>query len=211
MGRIGRIVMAGVAAVSLISQRTEAQGRLGAGAGSTRAVRLAIGGGVSVPTGDYKKVFDNGVNARGSLLFNLGGLPFGLRADLDFNRFTATNTQLVTPQIGIPQQTTLDLEQQMIGGLGNISIPILPVGPIAVYATGGVGAFNLKSTVTGTSTEQPSTSVTKFGFDAGGGISLKLGRIDGFIEGRIQNVYTEKGAIDLKSVKVIPVTFGIIF
>jgi hypothetical protein len=209
MGRFGQIVMASVAALSVISQDVRAQRSLGAG--STRTVRLAIGGGVSVPTGDYKKVFENGVNARGSLLFNLGGLPFQLRADLDFNRFTATNTQFVTPTTGIPQQTDLDLEQQMIGGLGNITIPILPLGPIAVYATGGVGAFHLTSTVTGTPNDQPSTSTTKFGFDAGGGISLRLGRIDGFIEGRIQNVYTEKGAIDLKSVKVIPVTFGIIF
>ena len=76
--------------------------------------------------------------------------------------------------------------------------------------TAGVGAFNVHQEITGGPTEI-SESSTKFGIDGGGGLALKLGRLEAFIEGRVQNVYTEQGMIDSKTIRAIPVTFGILF
>jgi hypothetical protein len=38
-----------------------------------------------------------------------------------------------------------------------------------------------------------------------------IGRIDGLVEGRVQNVYTEAGVIDTETIRYVPLTFGILF
>ena len=40
---------------------------------------------------------------------------------------------------------------------------------------------------------------------------MHLGMINGYLEGRIDNVFTEKGMIDSKQIQVVPVTFGLTF
>ncbi len=47
--------------------------------------------------------------------------------------------------------------------------------------------------------------------DGGAGIQVRLFGIDAFVEGRINNVYTDKGVIDRRSIQMVPVTFGLIF
>ena len=43
-------------------------------------------------------------------------------------------------------------------------------------------------------------------------IGFKLGPISGFVESRLQNVYTkEKGFVDTKSIQQFPVVFGLVF
>ena len=52
----------------------------------------------------------------------------------------------------------------------------------------------------------------KCGLDGGPGISFKLWSIEGFLESRIQNVYTKtRGLIDQKQIQSFPVTFGFVF
>ena len=58
-------------------------------------------------------------------------------------------------------------------------------------------------------------SETKFGIDGGAGVEFKLGGIRGYLEGRLENVYTDKGFTsafrDKNSTQVIPVTFGFMY
>ena len=35
--------------------------------------------------------------------------------------------------------------------------------------------------------------------------------INGYVEGRVDNVYTEKGMINTDKIQVVPVTFGLTF
>jgi hypothetical protein len=42
-------------------------------------------------------------------------------------------------------------------------------------------------------------------------LNLKLGAISAYVEGRVDNVYTEAGMIDSNSIQVVPVTFGVTF
>ena len=55
------------------------------------------------------------------------------------------------------------------------------------------------------------TSQLKFGIDGGAGLALKIGRLYAFIEGHLQNVYTQRGLIDAKSIQAVPVSFGVLF
>jgi hypothetical protein len=45
----------------------------------------------------------------------------------------------------------------------------------------------------------------------GAGLAFTFGRIDAFIEGRVQNVYTRNGGISAKkSIQTAPLSFGIL-
>src|SRR5205814_2971070 len=98
----------------------------------------------------------------------------------------------------------------VLSGLGNVTMGF-PIGPIRPYVLAGLGAFSLKTD----DTSGGSTSKTQFGIDGGAGVALKLGPISAFVEGRMENIYTDKGlssaigsAKEFKT-QIIPVTFGI--
>src|SRR2546430_613087 len=49
-------------------------------------------------------------------------------------------------------------------------------------------------------------------FNGGAGLVVKLGSlVSGYVEGRLDNVFSQKGLIKSDQVQVIPVTFGIVF
>ena len=100
----------------------------------------------------------------------------------------------------------------ILSGLGNVTLG-MSVGPIRPYVLAGLGAFNTKATVSGAG----SASTTKFGIDGGAGVEFKLGSFSGFLEGKVQDIFTDQGFSSAvgsaKSFKtlVIPVTFGVVF
>jgi hypothetical protein len=163
------------------------------GAPSQHLIRIGFGGGVSVPIGDVDKAFDSGINGQAYVLVNLMGLP--LRFNLGYQKLELKES---FPSGGG--------NTQILSGVGALKINLLP-GPVRPYVTAGVGAFSVKTEVENIDSE----SQFKFGIDGGAGIGFNLGRLEGFIEGRIQNIYTDQGAIDFKSIRVIPVSVGILF
>jgi len=166
-------------------------------------LRIGFGGGASVPTSHAADAFKTGVNGEGFLLVDLGlGLP-ALRFNLGYQRFDYKDALL---NGGSGQSTTLS-------GVGGLTLPLFHLGPLHPYLTAGVGAFDLKDSFTTAASTgaAPSASSIHFGVDGGGGLGLKLGRLEAYVEGRVQNVYTDKGAIDAKSIQSIPVSFGILF
>jgi len=97
----------------------------------------------------------------------------------------------------------------LLGGLGDLKYELMP-GPIRPYITLGLGAYNLKETTTGTGAS--SASKTHFGVNGGVGVSARIAGISAFVQGRIDNVYSDTGGvINAKSVQVVPVTLGIEF
>jgi opacity protein-like surface antigen len=199
--------MLAIAGLAVVSSPTLAQVRMTQN-GSTRPISIAVGGGISVPTGDYRDALKNGFNGQGSIIFNLAGLPLALRADLNYNRFDVKQEAIDVP--GAP--TLDDVTQQVLGGLANITIPF-NLGPVAPYITAGLGAFNVKTNF-GDGYSGDSESETKFAINGGAGLSIRLFGASAFIEARLNNVYTERGAIttqELKDLQFIPVTFGFLF
>jgi len=175
------------------------QAQFGAPSGpSTRPLRIGFAGGVSVPVSDAKSAFKNGIAGQGFILLQLPGLP-ALRATLGLQKFDFK--QEVFGGIG----NELDASSTIVSGLANVQVNLLS-GPVRPYILAGLGAFNVKTDVEG-----ESASEVKFGIDGGAGLALRIGRIDAFVEGRIQNIYTDEGTIDFKSIRTVPVTFGIIF
>jgi opacity protein-like surface antigen len=198
-----RLIIGSATALALglgISRVAGAQGG-DFGTEQPRMIRVGFAGGVSVPISDAKDALKNGFTGEGFVLVRLGPLP-AVRLNLNYQRFDFKQAVLAAGQ-------AQDGHSEIFGGTGGISLNLLN-GPVRPYLTAGVGAFNVKNVIESTSGSS-SASKTKFGIDGGGGIALHVGRLDAFIEGRIQNVYTERGLIDTKSIQSIPVTFGIVF
>ena len=167
---------------------------------SPRTIRFGIGGGISVPTSDYKEVVDQGYNAQAFLLVRPPGFPLSFRVTGTYNRFDAK-----------PEVTSgfEDGYSQVAGALANATLHI-PLGPVSPYIIAGLGALNFKNVVNTTSGEVDA-SKTEFAINGGAGLAFRVFGADAFVEGRLTNVYTDEGLIDASSITYVPVTFGIIF
>lgn len=167
--------------------------------GPKRLVSFGVGGGMSMPVGDASQVFKNGFNAQGFVRLNLPLVPVKPRLDLSYSKFDLDDVQLGTTGSG-----------KILAGLANVQAFIMPAGPVRPYLLAGLGAYNVK-----TETEGPgavSASDTRFGINGGLGVAVSLGGVaNAYIEGRVDNVYTQAGLIDTKQVRVVPITFGIVF
>ena len=161
-------------------------------------VRVGFAGGVVVPTADARNALKNGVQGQGFLLFNLGGFP--LRLNLGYQHFNLAQA-LQASQTG---------SSNILGGVAGTQIELFR-GPVRPYLLAGVGGFNVMNSVTATSGQATSTSQFNFGLDGGAGLAISIGRLSAFVEGRVQNVYTQRGMTDLKSIQSVPVSFGILF
>jgi hypothetical protein len=172
------------------------------GGAGRRLIRIGFGGGVSVPTNDVASALDNGINGQAYLLIDTGILP-PFRFNLGYQKFDFKEAILG----GASGESTI------LSGVGGISMDLFRVGPVRPYITAGLGAFHITDQLDAQTTtpEDESTSTTRFGIDGGAGLALRIGRLEGFIEARLQNVYTEAGFIDTRTITAIPVTFGVLF
>jgi opacity protein-like surface antigen len=189
---------------------------------SERPIRIGIGGGVSMPVGDFKngdasalrRDFKQGAAGQGYIEFRAPGTPFGFRASVTYNRFGVGNLQLGGS--GAQAAAASDGYSQVLGGLANVSLQ-LPTGPIRPYVLAGLGAFNVKNTASLAATPggvvaAPDESSTNFGVNGGAGVLIRLGGIEGFAEARVANVYTKQEKFaNLKNLQYIPITFGLSF
>jgi len=165
--------------------------------------QIGVGGGVSVPVGDAGDALKSGWHGSVIAKFNPPGLPFDLRAIGSYKHFKLD-----------PATVGSDGASKIISGLGNITYTMPFPGPVRPYITAGLGAFNMKTTFDAAGAPKPG-SVTKFGIDAGAGVQFGIMGLNGFVEGKFENVYTDQGfstavTKDLKT-QIIPVTFGIFF
>ena len=165
-----------------------------------RPFQIGFGGGMSVPVSDAKDAFKNGFHGKAMVQWEAPVLPVALRGSVGYS------------QMDIKSLAGADNKAKILSGLANVSYGF-PVGPVKPYIIAGVGAFNIKTEVAGTS----SPSETKFGIDGGAGLQFKLGGIAGFVEGKVENIFTDQGlssavgsAQEFKTL-IIPVTFGIFF
>ena len=170
-------------------------------AAAARPVRIGFGGGMSVPVSDAENAFKNGFHGKAMVQWEAPVLPLGLRGSVGYSQLDLKSAA-----------TGVDNKAKILSGLANVSYGF-PVGPVKPYILAGVGAFNIKTEVAGTG----STSQTKFGIDGGAGVQFKLGGIAGFIEGKVENIFTDQGlstaigsSQEFKTL-IIPVTFGIFF
>jgi len=195
--RLGATALVSILALSLAHAPAHAQ--LG------RLWHIGFGGGVSVPAGDLKDALKDGVHGQAFLGFGPFSSPFGGRIAVNYQRFDLKSLEgsATSPSTG---------SGTVLSGLANMMYGI-NVGPIHPYLTAGLGAFDLTASPDGGS----SSSKVHFGVDGGAGLQVRLGRIEGFVEGRYENLFTDKGldpnATSAKSfaAQIIPITFGITY
>jgi hypothetical protein len=134
------------------------------------------------------------------VLVNTGVLP-PLRFNVGYQRLELDRTTLPGTTGG----------QSILSGVAGLNLGLLRLGPLQPYVTAGLGAFHITQDANDAAATTSSGSATRFGIDGGAGLSLSLGRLDAFVEERVQNVYTEAGLIDTTTIRVVPVSFGIMF
>ena len=201
-GKFVRLVLVPLVVLTL-SAVAHAQMGGTADMGSNRIVSFGIGGGVSVPVSDASDAFNTGFNGQGFVRFNLHQLPIQPRVDFTFSKFDVKDVTLATPGA--------TGTGQIFAGIANVQYSLMHAGFLRPYIVAGLGAYNTKTDINGIPNVTGSSS-TDFGINAGLGAVFKLGSaVSGYIEGRIDNVYSSKGMIDADQVQVVPVTFGLVF
>lgn len=170
-----------------------------------RPFRFGVQGGASIPTGDLSNASKTGWNAGVLLDIGLPLVPIGFRLDGSWNQFGKKST------------VDGDIKNRIIDGTANVTYTFGPALPTKFYLIGGVGIYNLKTTIdnapiltsTGAgfgSTASVSGSETKFGVNGGAGVRFQLTGFSTFIEGRFHSVFTSGSHANF-----IPVTVGITF
>jgi hypothetical protein len=200
-----RCVMMGLG-IALSGSALTAQDMAGAELMNTRPIQFGIGGGAIVPRTNAKfQDVLTGATGQAYLLIRLApGFP-ALRLGADFSRmkFGDPTTNVGSALVGSTRT--------QLGGIASLRFDLLP-GAVRPYILAGVGAFNIRDALQSGTASASTLSSTQIGVDGGAGLSFRMGRISGFVETRIQNVYTKnQGLIDTKSIQAFPVTFGLIF
>jgi hypothetical protein len=167
--------------------------------GSTHPVSFGLGAGVSVPVSDAGDAFKNGWVGHGFVRLNESAIPVRLRMDFTFSSFDFKDVKFGTPGT-----------QSMFAGLGDVEIYLLNSGPVRPYVIAGLGAYFINTELNGTL--GGSTSDTSMGINGGVGIRFKLpGTLLGYVEGRVDNVYSDQGLVNADQIQVVPVTLGVVF
>jgi hypothetical protein len=177
---------------------------------------VGLGFGDIIPTGNATQNYSGSFQGQAYVVINLGILP-ELRFNLGYQRLNFS--QQLLSQLGYPTSGASGYNS-VLAGIAGTRIDLIR-GPVRPYLTLGVGAFSFKTNIDsgGTSSSKTGTTATsnpysslKFGLDGGAGLAVHFGRFEAFGEGRIQNVYTNKGFItSAKSIQAVPVTFGFLY
>lgn len=176
MRRIGLAVSALVVGTLAFAQSADAQTRFG------------IAAGLAVPTGDFGDVASSGFNVEGSVEFKPMTMPFGIRADLFYNRF------------GI-DVSGVDGNFTALGAALNALFQMSGVGA-APYLLVGPTITNLDGEVNGSSGE----GETKIGAQGGVGVKFPLSGFTSKVEARFNTIFTEN-----ENTNLFIVNFGVLF
>jgi outer membrane protein with beta-barrel domain len=176
-------------------------------ASASGPVTFGFGGGITMPTNGTGDVLKNGFHLRGLAEMHVPALPFGLRGALGYQKMDVKDALQAASGFTNGQS-------QILSGLAGMTLPLMSTGPIRPYITASLGAFHVKGEADSSGVTVSNTQ-THFGIDGGAGVKFGLGRAQGFVEARIENVYTDAGwnpaVSSLKSARFIPVTFGFSF
>lgn len=152
----------------------------GAGSLSAQGVRFGIGGGLVMPTGDYKTADKIGFLVGADATYWLMGAPVGIRVEGQYSQTSHKNG--------------VDGNSKIIGGMGEVVYAFgTNKDQVRPYILGGIGLFNVKKTIPSLGID---TSVTKVGFGGGAGLAFKLGAggTRFFVEGKFVSVSTGGGS-----------------
>jgi opacity protein-like surface antigen len=183
MRRRSVAALAGALGVILAAGTAEAQ---------LRPWEISIAGGPSFPVGELRDEAGTGFHVQGSVGFDLGALPFGVRLDALWQE--------------VPDVTEGWFRQ--VGGLANLTFG-LPISVISPYALVGVGYLRTtEPDVDHGDHGHEGGAENLLGVNAGIGIEFPFAGLGGFIEARYLNL---AGSGEATHFRVVPVSIGIRF
>jgi Outer membrane protein beta-barrel domain len=145
-------------------------------------VSLGVGGGITLPTGNFKDGAKTGWNGVAVVGYSLPS-GVGVRGDFYYGEHKA--------KVG-------SAKAKLAGGLGNVFYAFQTAGSVKPYIIGSAGMMNAKA---------PGFSETKFTWGGGAGIKFKAGSDASiFVEGRYLSISTSGDKTN-----IIPISAGVSF
>jgi len=181
MKRILTIFGAAFALLVISFQGAEAQ---------ERSVIFGVTGGTSFLTGELAEEFDTGLHINGLVqLNNLGSLPFGLRGEVGYQKFSHDDDSLT----------------HLLGRVSAI-IPFATRPDAQPYFFAGAGIYNSKEETDHGDHSHGGEAENFVGFGGGVGVRYRLGGLNLLVETGFHNVRD-----DHHPQRFIPLTVGITF
>ena len=167
---------------------------LSAPAVRAQGAEFSLGGGATVPLGDFSDAAKMGFHGLVGVSFAPSSFPLGIQVDGMYQRLKQDDT------FG-------DQSFQLLQGTANVVYKFKSSedSQFRPYLIGGVGLYNTKL-VGGDDVAGPGegNTATDFGLNGGAGFDIKAGGIGLFLEGRFHNVFS-----DGSSTNFIPITLGV--
>jgi hypothetical protein len=158
------------------------------------SVKFSLGGGLTLPLGDFGDLASTGWHGLAAVSFQPANFPVGFQVDGMFHR------------LGVDENFPLgdDVNNQIIQGTANAiyKFEVSPDTKVRPYIIGGVGLYNNK--LTGDDVPDDFGSETDFGINGGAGFDFQAGAVALFLEGRFHNVFS-----DPDNTNFIPITVGV--
>jgi len=172
---------------------------VGAAPAVAQTAKFSVGGGLSLPLGDFGDGAGTGWHGLAAVGFQPANLPIGFQVDGMYQRFSLDAVD------GVEVPDGFDGNFRMLQGTANAvyTFTTAEESTFHPYLIGGVGLYNFK--LTGDDVPELD-SETDFGINAGAGFDFQAGAVGLFVEGRFHNVFT-----DGSDVNFIPITVGVRF
>jgi opacity protein-like surface antigen len=158
-------------------------------------VSFGLGGGASLPLGDFGDQAKTGFHGTALVEFQPASLPVGIRLDGAFHRIGFSDLLEDFAGPGNFQLITGTLN-------GVYTFMTSAESKFHPYIIAGVGAYNFKANFD----DLDDDSETKFGINGGAGFNFGVGGASIFLEGRFHNIFTED-----ESTNFVPITLGVRF
>ncbi len=199
-------VSAALAAAALVAASApapaQAPGRL------PRILSVGVGGGGTVPVGDFANDVKTGWNGLAFLQYEpLSGNPWAVRAEAQFSRAKYTDALLL--DAGATEGDNLSNKVLYVGlsALYHLAPAASKARP---YLIGGLGLYQQTASLTDGSGVSVSDSETGFGFNGGAGIRFG-GTIGVFVETRFHQFSITPSGAEKSTARFIPVSVGLTF
>ena len=158
-------------------------------------LKFTLFGGGAFPSGKTADLVKTGYTVGGALDLKLPLMPVGFRGEVLYSSFDAKD--LIVPG-GNADATEFGANANVV-----MWIPVPTAGLVRPYLTAGPSYSRLELSPTGA---PGSTTVSRGGFNAGGGIQFSLGEMGVRFDARYRRISTDNDAFTY-----IPLTVGITF
>lgn len=186
-----------------------------------RQLQFGLMGGFTKPIGDLSPSTTHAGNV--GALMTLGAPTSRLRFRLDGQWPQITGKTNSVPQLACPSCSfsTYRRDFRVLDATANAVYSAKLSGAVGLYAIGGAGVYDVRGTVLvhqGSLVASERTAATRLGFNAGAGMSFRVGHLATFIEARVHSLVGSHayendgfdGALP-GAFQLVPVSVGIIF